>query len=122
MILADSSVWIDHLRSADRDLERVIGEGELLVHPFVIAELALGSIPNRAPFFEALGKLERAATLDDEGLLRFVEDHELFATGLSMVDAHLLASAAITPNIKLWTRDKRLNAQARRLGLDYSPA
>ena len=44
MILVDTSVWIEHLRSANAILRELLGDGEVLGHPFVLGELALGNL------------------------------------------------------------------------------
>jgi len=121
VIVADTSIWIDHLRSSNPALTALVAEERLVAHPFVIAELALGHIPRRQPFFDFLAALPSIEKVDDDHQLGFVEDNELFGTELGFVDSHLLASAAQHPNARVWSRDKRLQAQAERLGLAYSP-
>ena len=49
MILVDTSVWIDHLRAGDRDLIRLLEDRQVLGHPFVLGELALGHLRQREP-------------------------------------------------------------------------
>jgi predicted nucleic acid-binding protein len=119
MILVDTSVWIDHLRRANAALALALSEGQVVQHPFVTAELALGSLSEREKFVTMLGYLPAAPVADQAALLCFVADHQLFGTGLGMVDAHLLASAADQPDLCLWTLDKRLSIHAERLGLSH---
>lgn len=120
MILVDSSIWISHLRGANAALALALAEGLVAQHPFVTAELALGSLADRDRFVAMLDLLPTAPTVDQSVLLAFIADHRLFGTGLGMVDAHLLASAALQ-GAKLWTADKRLAEQADRLGFPYRP-
>jgi hypothetical protein len=46
-----------------------------------------------------------------------IEAHSLYTSGMGLTDAHLLASALITPFMLLGTRDKRLGGVAERLGI-----
>lgn len=119
MILVDSSIWIDHLRGANSALALALAEGRVVQHPFVTAELALGSLADRDRFVQMLGLLEPAPTLDQAALLDFITEQRLFGTGLGMVDAHLLGSAARLSRAAVWTADRRLGEQAERLGLAY---
>lgn len=116
MILADTSVWIDHLRTRDPTLERLLMEGRVLSHPFVIGELALGNLRQRDVVLTALADLPQAATAEDHELLSFIERQTLHGLGIGYVDAHLLAATCLTPDARLWTRDKRLRSVAERLG------
>ena len=121
MIVADTSIWIDHLRSANPALTGLIAQERLFAHPFVIAELALGHVPRRGSFFDFLAGLPLIDKVSDDRQLSFVEAHTLFGTGLGFVDSHLLASVAMHPEARLWSRDKRLQAHAERLELAYTP-
>lgn len=120
MVLVDSSAWIDHLRNGDPIITAAIQAGWLRTHEFVIAELALGSLSDRARFLTNLRRFARLATRPLDDTLSFVEDEALYSTGIGFVDASLLASAA-AESAKIWTRDKRLATQAERLGLSYQP-
>ncbi len=117
MILVDSSVWIDHLRRGDEVLINLLDREQVLVHPFVIGELATGNLRPRAAVLEDLQHLRRSVVADDEEVLRFVEQERLFGLGLGYLGAHLLASVRLTPETALWTRDRRLWAVAERLSL-----
>ena len=115
MILVDTSVWIDHLHSAEPLLQRALEVDQVAVHPFVVAELALGSIARRGEVLGLLANLRQAASLTPEELLSFVDAHQLWGRGLSLVDAHLLGSVTLMPRWQLWTRDKRLTSAANEL-------
>ncbi len=117
MILVDSSVWIDHLRSADAGLAELLNRGQVLAHPFVIGELALGSLRQRANIISALQDLPKAAVADDGEVMGFIDRHGLFGRGIGYIDAHLLASVRLTADAALWTRDKRLHEIASDLGI-----
>lgn len=119
VVLADSSIWIDHFRDPQDLLWQMIGRGELWTHPHVICELALGSVPDRKRFIAFLVSLPRFGEFDQMALIDYVQSSELHGKGVGMVDASLLMSCAEN-NAKLWTRDKRLLEQAARLNLDYA--
>ena len=117
MILVDTSIWIDHLRSGDPQLIAHLQSGEVLIHPFVIGELSLGNLRQRQEILGALQDLPKATKATDIEVLGFIEQAELFGLGIGFVDAHLLASAKLSANTQLWTRDKRLFNAAVRLNL-----
>lgn len=116
-LLADSSVWIDHIRRSNPALAAALRERRVLTHPFVIGELAMGSIKDRAAVLAALRALRRAVRAEDEEVLTLIERHRLFGTGIGLIDAHLLAATLLTPDTRLWTRDRRLGAAAERLAI-----
>ncbi|QBC31026.1 type II toxin-antitoxin system VapC family toxin [Pandoraea sp. XY-2] len=117
MILVDTSVWIDHLRAGDATLVRLLETGRVLAHPYVIGELALGSLKNRDVVVSTLGDLPRVTVATDDEVLRFIGEQTLFGLGIGYVDAHLLAATRLTPGATIWTRDKRLAATVERLSL-----
>lgn len=120
MILVDTSVWVDHLRVGDEILAGLLKAGKILTHPFVIGELALGSLRRRDLLLAALQNLPQASVATAQEVLHFIGQHRLFGLGIGYVDAHLLAAARVTPGTTLWTRDKRLLDIARQLGLTSS--
>lgn len=117
MILADTSIWIDHLNRGDADLVRRLEAGLIRTHPHVIGELALGNLRQRALVIGALRDLPQAVTATDDEVLDFIERHALAGRGIGYVDAHLLAAVRLTPDALLWSRDRRLSDVARQLGL-----
>ncbi|MCS6764225.1 MAG: type II toxin-antitoxin system VapC family toxin [Candidatus Protistobacter heckmanni] len=122
MILADTSVWIDHLHAADPELVRLLCEECVLAHPFVIGEIALGSLRNRNAVLSVLADLLSAAAATPEELLYFIESERLTNRSIGYVDAALLASARLTPGVRLWTRDQHLSKAAQALGVASTPA
>ena len=116
MILVDTSVWIDHLRARDAALGGLLDAGEVLGHPFVLGELALGSLRQRELVLTALGDLPQASVATDAEVLTFIERGRLYGFGIGYVDAQLLAAIRLTPGASLWTRDRRLHEAAVRLG------
>ena len=117
MILADTSVWIDHLRKGDEQLAGLLEAGLIVCHPFVVAEIALGSLRARA---EMLGLLDGVAALpvaEPQEIRALIERRGLFGRGIGFVDASLVAACLLAPGTQLWTRDRRLDAVAANLGL-----
>jgi len=117
MILVDSSVWIDHLRRNDATLRDLLNNSQVLSHPFILGELAMGSLRQRVVILGALRDLPQAMVADDEEVVGFIDRHRLFGLGIGYVDAHLLAATRLTAGASLWTRDKRLRDVATRLRL-----
>lgn len=117
MILVDSSIWIDHLRNGDPVMTAMLERGGVLAHPFVIGELALGTLRQRDVILSALHDLPKATVADDAEVMGFIARHGLGGRGIGYVDAHLLASARLTAGAALWTRDKRLHAVAADLAV-----
>ncbi|WP_295631252.1 type II toxin-antitoxin system VapC family toxin [Novosphingobium sp.] len=115
-ILIDSSVWIDHFRSPIDAIAGQILAGDVRMHRFVIGELALGSLPDRARFLRFLHALPSIPPSDHEALLAFIGEAALDNKGVGFVDAHLLKACA-DHGLMLWTHDRRLAEQAERLGL-----
>lgn len=120
MILADTSVWIDHLRSGSKDMRRHLDQGQIVIHPFITAELALGSLKERRKtlaLFDLLPQV-RVARLNELRLT--IETRRLYNLGIGLTDAHLIASLLIDSPTLLWTRDKRLRQVAENLGIHAS--
>ena len=117
MILVDTSVWIEHLRRGSPELSAVLERGEVLMHPFVIGEIACGNLANRDEVLGLLSRLPFVSVATDDETLLFIEERRLMGRGIGYIDAHLLAAVTLTDGARLWTRDKRLAAVARELGL-----
>ena len=122
MILVDTSVWVDHLRRADAALADLLERGAVLMHPFVVGEIACGSLARRAAVLELLQHLPMAEVADTDEILSFIDRRGLHGQGIGLIDIHLLASTALTAGARLWTRDKRLRAAAEALACDHKGA
>lgn len=120
MILVDTSVWIDHLSSAIPRVNDLVLERCLSQHPYVTGEIAVGSLPFRERTIAALRGLPQVAPVSEDEFHAFIENTALHSTGLGFVDIHLLAAATME-GATVWTRDRRLEKQAIRLGLAYQP-
>ena len=117
MILVDTSVWVEHLRSASAILSALLEDGGVLGHPFVLGELALGNLRRRDDILRMLRRLPQATSASQLEVLQFIDREALYGRGIGYVDAHLLAAARLTAGSKLWTRDRRLQTVAGQLGL-----
>lgn len=117
MILVDSSVWIDHLRTGDDDLAALLNGSQVLMHPFVLGEMACGNLRNRKEVLVLLKDLPRSPVATDDEVLLFIERHALMGKGIGYVDAHLLAATALDSSSRLWTRDQRLRKVSGLLSL-----
>jgi predicted nucleic acid-binding protein len=116
MTLVDSSVWIDHFRSRNRRLSLLLEAGEVLTHALVIGELSMGVFRNREQVFTLLDSLPKVAAATDQDLRGWVESRQLWGRGIGWIDAHLAASALLTP-CSLWTLDARLGRVAASVGV-----
>ena len=110
MILVDTSVWIDHLRTGDDKLVQQLNSSNVLMHPFVLGELACGNLSNRKEILTLLKNLPKSSVATDNEVLFFIEQHKLMGRGIGYIDTHLLAAVALNGSARLWTRDKRLRA------------
>lgn len=118
MILVDTSIWINHLRDGDRHLERLLLDGEVWCHTYILGELACGNIKNRKEIISLLQALPQSPPVEFNEFLYFIDQNQLNGMGIGFVDIHLLASSKLD-GLKLWTADKRLANAASELGLKY---
>ena len=120
MILVDSSVWIDHIRSSNSHLVSLLKSNSVAMHPWVTGELACGNLARRATVLGHLQGLPQILPAGDDEALFFIDRHRLGGRGIGYIDVHLLAAAAMA-SAPLWTNDKRLAGVAAGLGLRYLP-
>lgn len=117
MILADTSIWIDHLRSENEEMRKHLHQGEIVIHPFIIAELALGSLSRRTKTLELLDLLPQVRMPRLSEVRLMIEARRLYSKGIGLIDAHLIASVFVDSPTLLWTRDKPLRKVAENLGI-----
>jgi len=117
VILADTSVWVDHLRSVDSEMENLLGRGQIAMHPFVVAEIALGSLHKRQMILDGMEALLEVRVAQLNEVRQMIEGHSLYSRGIGLTDAHLIASCLLTPGTQLWTRDGALHKVAQTLGI-----
>jgi len=120
MILADTSIWVEHFKKGSRVLAALLDSGRVLVHPWVLGELALGGVSHEA--LALITALPGAATAADDELLSFIARERLAGSGIGYVDTQLLASTRLTPDVRLWTAEGKLRTVAERLALGYRPS
>jgi predicted nucleic acid-binding protein len=118
MVLVDTSVWIHHLHTGDRFLEKLLMDGDVVCHPHIIGELACGNLKNRNEILSLLISLPSVPQIEFDEFLFFIGQYRLSGRCIGFVDIHLLASAKLA-RVKLWTVDKRLRGVAQLLGLEY---
>lgn len=117
MILVDTSVWVEHLRHGSPVLARLLDNGQVLGHPWVLGELALRQLRGRREVLALLSQLPQSEVATPPELMAFIESHSLYGRGIGFVDVQLLAAARLTPDARLWTNDKRLAVAASSLGV-----
>ena len=120
MILADTSVWIDHFRRIDKEMESLLERRQIMIHPFVVGELACGNLSRRASLLETLDELPGAVVAADREVREFIERHRLYGKGVGFVDFHLLVSTVLSPDASLWTADRRLGEIAARMKVGHT--
>jgi predicted nucleic acid-binding protein len=120
VILADTSVWVDHLRSGVPELADALKGQQVLCHPFVIGELACGNLRHRREVLDLLRKLPALPSATDDEALALIEGRALMGRGIGLVDVHLLASVLLEPPARLWTRDRQLGMVASELGVGHA--
>ena len=117
MILADTSVWVDHFRGGNITLEGLLNSSQILMHPMVVAELALGSLVDRKQTLADLDMLPQALVARLDEVRQMIETRQLQSQGIGLTDAHLIAAMFLNSPALLWTRDKRLRSVAERFGI-----
>ena len=119
MVLVDTSIWVSHLRHGNSRLQKLLEEGGVASHPFIIGELACGNISNRTEILSLMQSLPMLDAIEPEELLLFIEHHKVMGAGLGFVDVHLMA-AALLAGIPLWTQDKKFKQACSRLSIDFA--
>ncbi len=117
MILADTSVWVDHLRNRNPEMEKWLGMGQIAMHPFIVAEISLGSLKNRRQRLADMEALLEVKVAQLSEVRHMIENHALYSKGIGLTDAHLIASCLLTPGTQFWTRDAALEKVAKTLGI-----
>jgi len=122
VILADTSIWIDYLRRGNLEMAKLLGRGQVVMHPFVVAEIALGSLRKRRERLDELEALLEVNVAQLGEVRHMIEARAFYAKGIGLIDAHLLASCLMTPGTQLWTLDGAMAKVARAVGIVvYAP-
>lgn len=119
MILVDTSVWVDYLRKGEGQLRELLSKAQVLTHPYVVGELACGSLQNRDELLGLLDRLPCVICASDTEVRMLIEKHGLMGRGIGFIDAHLLASVRLTQGAQLWSHDKRLDVLAGELAVSH---
>jgi len=119
MVLVDTSVWVLHLREGNAKLVRLLNDGYVVCHPFIVGELACGNLRNRSEILSLLQSLPMAIQAEHEEVLQFIENNKLMGKGLGYIDIHLLTSAILI-GVSIWTIDKKLAKASLGLGLCFN--
>lgn len=117
MILVDTSVWVKHFRKGEPLLGKLLLGVSVLMHPFVLGEIACGTMSSRERVMDDLAALPSAAAATDSEALQLIEDRQLWGRGIGWIDVHLLASALLS-GCRLWTLDERLGRAAEHVGIE----
>lgn len=118
MVLVDTSIWIDHLRNRNSNLMELLEQGDVVIHPWIIGELACGNLTNRRELLLLFRSLPSVRVATDEEVFQLMEGRKLFGKGIGWVDIHILA-ASLIEDIRFWTGDKRLKKIANSLKIAY---
>lgn len=118
MVLVDTSVWVSHLREGNVNLAKLLNDGYVVCHPFIIGEIACGNLKNRSEILSLLQTLHMVIQAEHEEVLQFIESNRLMGKGLGYIDIHLIASAILT-GISIWTLDKKPNKVSESLGVSF---
>ena len=117
MILADTGIWVDYFRGRKSGMQKLLENGQVAMHPFIVAEIALGSLHNRRKTLAEMAALWEVNVARLAEVRRMIEAHKLYSKGIGLTDVHLLASCLITPGTQLWTRDSSLEKVAKSLSI-----
>lgn len=118
MVLADTSVWVSHLRDGNAELANLLNDGRILCHPLIVGELACGNLKDRAVILSFLQLLPMSIEAEHDEVLSFIENNRLMGKGMGYVDVHLITSAVLT-GVPVWTLDKKLAQAADGLYIKY---
>jgi predicted nucleic acid-binding protein len=117
VILADTGIWIDYFRGRNAKMRKLLEDGQIAMHPFVLAEIALGSLHDRRKTLTEMGALWEVKVARLTEVRRMIESHAIYSRGIGLIDVHLIASCLITQGTELWTRDSSLEKVATSLGI-----
>ncbi len=117
MILADTSIWIDHFHAKNVEMRKQLDKRNIIIHPLIVAELALGSLRDRTRTLAFLDQLPQTRMAQLSEVRHMIENRSLYSQGIGLIDAHLIASIFLNPSTLLWTRDQRLRSISTALGI-----
>jgi predicted nucleic acid-binding protein len=121
VILADANIWIDFFRGRRPEVRALLENSRIITHPYIVAELALGSLRDRALTLARLDNMPQMRAVNLRDVRQMIEARSLYSNGIGLTDAHLLASCLESPGTRLWTSDLRLSRVADSLGILTGP-
>jgi len=119
MVLVDTSVWVSHLRKGNSNLKRLLNDGYVVCHTFIVGELACGNLKNRSEILSLLQALPMSIQAEHDEVMKLIENNQLMGKGLGYIDVHLLAAASLT-EVLIWTIDKKLDDISQKMGLSFT--
>ena len=119
MILADTSIWIDHFRGGLSGLQSRLDQGEIMIHPFVIGELLLSGVNRRPVAVAELRQLPLSPMPRAEETEALIMGESLDGRGVGYVDTVLLTAVRLHPGARLWTQDRKLHAVAAGMSVAF---
>ena len=119
MILADTSIWIEMFRKGrfKTEMGNLVANDQLCIHPFVVAELACGNLPDRQKTLTYLDQLAALPIVRLADVRFMIEARGLWSKGIGLTDAQLIASCLATPGTQIWTIDAALGRVTETLGI-----
>src|SRR5579875_3502658 len=111
MILADTSIWVEMFRKGrfKTEMANLVASDQLCIHPFVVAELACGTLPQRRQTLAYLDQIAALPIVRLADVRLMIEARGLWSKGIGLTDAQLIASCLATPGTHIWTNDGPLN-------------
>ena len=118
MVLVDTSIWIDHFNRKNDELEYLLVENQVVLHPYIIAEIACGNLRQRNLILSLLRAMPSVKILSMDEYFLFLEKNKLYGIGLGFVDVNIVGSSLLS-NCQIYTRDKELNLAASKFNIKY---
>jgi predicted nucleic acid-binding protein len=121
-VLIDTNIWVDHFQQTSTHVSALLDAGRVAMHPYIVAELALGGLRDRELTLASLELLPELPVAELHEVRQLIEARKLYTLGVGFVDAHLIASVIIvqTPT-ELWTNDDALQRVAESFGFLANP-
>ena len=119
LVLADTSIWITHFRVGQNHFIELLEQGLISCHPYIIGELACGSLKNRTEIIKLLEALPTVNVLEHSEVMDFLDSRKLMSIGIGYVDVHLLG-ASLLSDTPIWTFDRSLVKAAKSLNINYN--
>jgi predicted nucleic acid-binding protein len=121
-VLIDTNIWIEHFMHQNQHLSALLETGRVVMHPLIVAELALGGLRDREMTLASLETLPELPVAELHEVRQLIEIRRFYTAGIGLVDAHLIASLIIVQtHTCLWTEDEGLARVAGSLGFLASP-